>query len=263
MINKTKTISCSAIAAAGVLAALPGAVEAQTATAPVVGVDKENLIESGVFNLVDLGLHEQVVISGSIDSIASNDNGTPGDDSDDFAVITENNVTLTTPLGATGTATYVLEITSGSLAGVVQEVSTWTSNTLTIPQDLASEGLVAGTTYKIRPAATIASVFGATNTVGLLEGTSTSADQILIPDGVGGFDFYYYSPGGGFSTEGWRKVGAGDADFSATPIIYTDAIFVNRRGGSNFTLTQSGEVSGVEMQHGFTVRFRVYRSQSH
>lgn len=241
MINTTKTISRTAIAVAGVLTALPGVVEAQTAAAPVVGTQTQTLIQG--FNYIGLTLHKEIIVSGTIDAVASNDNGTAGDVSDDYGIITENDVALTTPLGASGSATYILEITSGSLSGTIQEVTSWTNNTITIPDDLAAESLVSGTTYQIRRACTIADVFGPSNSAGLKPTAafnSTEADLIYLPDGMGGFKQYYYSSHPSYS--GWFQVGGAGAATEA--IIYTDGFFIDRRSGS-LSFKVSGSVKSV------------------
>lgn len=243
MITKNKLMPCSAIAAAGVLAGLPGLVEAQTAAAPVVGVNEQTLLD-GQFNLVGLNLHNDIIISGSFDAVVSNDNGTSGDLSDDFSTLTENDVTLTTSLADSGSATYILEITSGSLAGTIQEVTSWTGNTITTPDDVAANGLVAGTTYAIRKAATLQQVLGDSTGPGtnnVVIGSSFAvgtADVVWVPDASGEYTKYFFQPD---PVNAWRNDTDGVAVTADVPLVHADAFFVQIRNGQK-TLPLSGAV---------------------
>jgi len=198
-------------------------------------------LKSGQFNLIGLTLHQPIIASGSITAASSDNNGTPADISDDFSVFTDSAINFGVTLTA-GT-TYILEITDAAdagLNGTLQEVTVWSGNTITTPQDLFADGLVVGDRYQLRAASTIADVFGATNTAGLSSGTSaTVADNIYLPTELG-FDVYYYSTGG-FFTVGWRKIGAGNADFANQPIFPADGFYILRRG-SDLDITHTGAV---------------------
>ncbi len=69
---------------------------------------------------------------------------------------------------------------------------------------------------------------------GLADGSSTSADQVLIWNPVlNGYDTYYYQTIGVGGT-GWRKGGDRVDDASATPIPVGGAVIVNRKGATGF-----------------------------
>jgi len=161
-------------------------------------------------------------------------------DSATATTVTDAAVNFTTTL--TSGRTYILEITNGSGDGTIQEITTWSGSTLDVPANLT--GIVTGgtTTYKLRPAATVGSVFGATNSAGLLASANADpaeADVIYIPDGNGGFTQIFYSSAEGFT--GWYDT-VNFADATNTPLVYADGFLLQRRGGTNLTLTIVGEV---------------------
>jgi hypothetical protein len=67
---------------------------------------------------------------------------------------------------------------------------------------------------------------------GLAAGFSTTADQVLIYNGVN-YDIYYYSSGGSPGS-GWRKVTGDTADASATPIPAGSSFLVKRINPGSF-----------------------------
>jgi len=66
--------------------------------------------------------------------------------------------------------------------------------------------------------------------------SSTAADSLLVQNEGGSFDTYFYSTGGFFGI-GWRRVGAGNTDFSDFEI--PSAFVVRRVGDDNFNLEVS------------------------
>ena len=217
-----------AAAAAIALAAAP-TVSAQAFSNPT-GYVTETL-RAGQFNLIGLTVHQPVEVAGTFDTVSG---------------------TTLTSVGAfsglTAGSTYILEITSGAAEGAVQEITTFDANSITTPDDLSAQ-LTTSDTYAIRKASTINDVFGENNESGLL-GTDTftasNADNILIPNASGGFTTYYYSNSPSF--EGWLT---GTSEAGGTPIIYTDAVFVFRRGNSpadDLDLVVSGAVKTSDTQ---------------
>lgn len=210
-----------ALAGALTIATSPGAV-----TDPV-GYTTETLL-AGQFNLVGLSVHESVLASGTLTGVAATS-------------VTDTNADFTTSL--VGANVFILEITSGASAGVIQEITAFTATELTTVVDLGAVGVQAGDTYEVRPAATIGTVFGADNEAGLLAGTATTADVVWVPDGSGGFSQYYRQAAQPpfVPTEQWAQVGQSGSAADA-PIIYADAIFVQRRGATDLEVVIAGEV---------------------
>ena len=198
---------------------------AQVYTTPV-GYTTQTL-KAGQYNLIGLNVHGTTVFSGILNSKPTSTS------------IADTEATFTSSLAS---GVNIIEITgSGPNSGAIQEFTTFTATEIQgLPSSFVA-ALAGDEPYRIRPAATLSSIFGATNQSGLLGGNSNTADLILIPNGSGGFTSYFYSTGG-FAGIGWRKVGGGSTNFAADPIVYTDAIFIQRRGLTDLDLVLNGEV---------------------
>lgn len=198
-------------------------------------------LKAGQFNLIGLTLHEAITVSGKFSAVAG-------------TTLSDSNVAFDTVL--TSGKTYVLEITSGALNGTIQEVTAWSGNDITTPDDLTVGGAVVAVddTYQLRPAMTLADVFGADNTAGLLGGaSSTLADNIYLRK-PGGFDTYYYSTGGFFGV-GWRKVGGGATDYADQPVMLTDSFYIFRKGDADLDFVLTGTVKTVKTSTAITETF--------
>jgi hypothetical protein len=203
------------------------AMHAQATTTPV-GYTTETLAQG--FNLIGLTLHQPVSTSGAFTTVAD-------------VGVTDTNGDFITALGASGSATYILEIKTGALAGSIQDITEWTATTLTTPDDLLAAGALATDTYSIRKATTIADAFGESNTAGFLAGNASSADIIWIPNGSGGFDKFYYAVNfAPILSAGWKNVATGNTDQSDKAIVYADGILVERKGVSDLSVTFTGSV---------------------
>ena len=212
-----KFLSYSLLAAA----AAAGVSLADTATTTPVGYTTTTL-PSGATTLMGTTLHSPVLASGVITGETS-------------ASISDSAVNFGTLL--TAGSTYVLEIEGG----VIQEVTAWSGSTLTT-QDVTSYVTPNTTKYKLRKAATIASVFGATNSAGLTAtatGNAGTYDQVMVLNAAGNafITCFYYNDG---SVQGWY-----DSDYNDVtnkPLVYADAFYVRRIAGAPVNLVISGEV---------------------
>jgi uncharacterized protein (TIGR02597 family) len=141
--------------------------------------------------------------------------------------------------GANGS--YFVEITNGTNAGATFDIQATTAatKTITLAQSLPA-GAAAPLVFKVRKHWTIGSVFGPANEGGLGGGDSTSADQLLIFNGVG-YDTYYYQTSG-LGGVGWRK--AGDASTNAANAILfpEDGIIIKRKQAGNVNVVLLGAV---------------------
>ncbi len=97
-----------------------------------------------------------------------------------------------------------------------------------------------GTTYKIYPHWTLASLFGATDQAGLKAGSSTTADQLTIVNAAGAATYFYSS--GGAVGAGWRKVGGGTNDYSSQNLYIDQGIAYSRNVTTNLTVQLVGGV---------------------
>lgn len=216
----------SSIATTLLALALTGASQAQTAvyTAPV-GYTTQTL-SKGV-NLAGLTLHSPTLSSGTFSAVA----GTS---------LTAPNLSLNPAAGRT----YILEITSGTLAGVIQEIpaASISGTTITTSQNLASLGLAVGNSYKLRLAPTLEEVFTTTPLTngGVLHAAlnATSADVVSIPNGAGGYDRYYLRSG---TTPAFRNVATNTVSPNV-PVIYVDGLTIDKKTTTAAALTATGEV---------------------
>ena len=207
---------------------------AQAFTSPVGYVT--HTLKAGQFNLIGLTVHNPIEVTGDFESVSG-------------TTLVDNDASFNTVL--TAGSTYILEVTSGSLTGTIQEFE-WTANssptTLVTSDNLGSDGLSANDTYQIRRAATISDIFGATNDRGLLGGTASSiADNIYIPNAQSGFDIYFYSTGGFFGT-GWRRVGDNSVDHKDQPIFMTDGFYIFKTVSDlEFVVSGAVKVEAVDL----------------
>jgi hypothetical protein len=205
---------------------------AQVYTTPA-GYVSETIKGNGAFNLIGLTLHEPIVVSGDVTSLSSN-------------AIQDTDINFDSVL--TAGKTYILTFTNGTQDGGVQIITSWgtsagkLSSELVTGVSLGSLGVTVGDTFILRPAATLSSVFGATNQAGLKTGDLLTADIIWLPLQTGGFAKFYYSAGSVFPpiAAGWKN--AAGAVATNQPIILTEAMFIQRREATDLTLTLSGNL---------------------
>jgi uncharacterized protein (TIGR02597 family) len=164
--------------------------------------------------------------------------------------ITSNNATWTdNQFASTPAPGYFLEVASGPKAGLLSLVVSCNdaSNTLTVADDLSAKGVANGVSFKLRRNWSIGSLFGPNNEAGLGQGTSTTADLILIwnPSKVGGagYDQYFYS-GGGILGSGWRLVGSSPANANQANalVLLDDGVVVKRLQAADVNIVVTGAV---------------------
>lgn len=211
---------------AGVALAAISSASAQENTTKPVGFRTET-IKAGVFNLMSADLTEAVSAAGTSTAIAG---GVISDDAADF----------TTTLAGEN-KTWVVQVTSGALDGVMTEVTVTSGTQLTSADDLAAAGFEAGDTYEVRAAKTLTDLFGAANEAGLTTGSGDTADIIWVPNGDGTFTRYYYKVGG-LGGDGWRSLSSPVTDESNAPIVATDAFFIQSRAAADKDLVIVGHV---------------------
>jgi hypothetical protein len=133
----------------------------------------------------------------------------------------------------------VIEITSGTAAGTVQDFITWNDTTITLPA--AIPGVVIGDTYNIRVVPTLQETFPS----GFLASASSAlnADKVWVPNGSGGYTKYYNRIT--VPPIGWRITTTGSNDTGAAPanipLLYADGILIEKKGVTK-DFVQTGEV---------------------
>jgi hypothetical protein len=197
----------------------PGALFAQT-TAKTTPVGYETLEVVSGFNYLGLRLHQPIIASGTLETVGSGS-------------VADTGATFTVQAGKT----YILEINNAS--GVISQFlgSAVAGDTITTADNLSLAGVTAGASYSIRESATLASVFGLTNSAGLEGGFGgiTGADVVFVPNGSG-FDQYYFDT----LEESWADVNGVAVNGAEIPLVYADGVVVS--ANNPLTLTVSGEV---------------------
>lgn len=142
---------------------------------------------------------------------------------------------------------YLFEVDSGNALGAVIPITSYnkTTGTITLNDDLSND-LEIWDHFTIRPSATLASVFGATNESGMgASASATAADQIWFPDGFGGFEqYHFYNANFSGPVNKWYSIVNGlsgqEVNPHQIPIYYPEGIII--KGNST---VNSFKVSGV------------------
>jgi hypothetical protein len=199
---------------------------------PVPGGFSSAGLQPGM-NLVGLRLHHNVVTQGRVAAVGK-----------DFAELTilDGPDKVKSDLPLTAGKTYILEITSGDQAGVIQEITRWQGVRLSLSDDLATAGVKPGDTFSLRPAASLNSVFHP-RTTGLLSGeNAATADNVLIPQGTTLAEFrrcFLLSLPDG--NTGWVDAATLEP-VGDVPLVYPDGLIVHRKGDTAVKITAFGEV---------------------
>lgn len=139
-------------------------------------------------------------------------------------------------------ATHFVQIVSGPNEGIAATITANTSDTLTTAEDLSTL-LAGGESFAIRKYTTIADVFGPENEAGLVGGANAgAADNILIPDGAGGFGFYYYKNAGLIGGTGWRSSASPSIDEANKILPFGEGFLVRRIASEDISLVVTGSV---------------------
>lgn len=196
-----------------------GALNAATTT-PVGYVTKA--LPANSYSFIGITLHNSVVSSGVLTGESAS---SVTADADFGSLLTSGNV-------------YILELEDGT----IQEITSWTGGTLNTPEDISGKVSPNTTSYKLRKAATISDIFGATNSAGITEDDdgdyTTGNDLIFVPQAGGAVKtVYYYNDG---DTAGWFDADGNDAGDLA--LVYADGFYLRRVAGDPVNLVISGEV---------------------
>lgn len=219
---KTKYIAILATLAA------TGLGMAQTAYTTPVGYTSQTLA-ANTFNLVGINLQKPTLASGLVTSISGAD-------------VVASAINFTTVLPAS--KTYVLEITSGTAAGTVQDFVTFSGSTITLPS--AVSGIAPGDKFAVRGADTLQELFPPGKLVISGNLNANAADKVWVPQGNGTYIRYFIK--GGASNPGWHTtpngsvIGEVAAITADIPVLYTDGLLVQTGASPITPLVLSGEV---------------------
>ena len=230
-----KTNTCAALLSLALLGA--GSVSAQEAKTDPVGfitltIAGGGSVTSPALSLISPTLTRPIAYQGLITAIAGTTitvSGTP------WAVGAFD--------GANGN--HYVEIVSTAVptrSGTMSDITaTPTTSTITTAGDLSVNQAAVGDTVRIRKDVTIADIFGATNSAGLLASDDAStADEILIYNGASFSAYFYYTGTPGFPA-GWYNVSTFEPAGS-TPIAPNEAVVIRRKASTPISLTSVGSV---------------------
>ncbi len=233
-----KTNTLKAAAAVGLSALLVGSAAAQESKSKPVGY--ETVGYTAGFNYVGIRLHEAPVASGASTTI-------------DFATVTVADGVADALVAGT---TYLFEATTGDAAGAVTTVESFDADadSVTLSDDL-SDNFADGDEFIIRPASTLASIFGDANDVANSGGGLTSTgsfgtcDQAWVPDGQGGFSKYAYVQGNPFTgtLTGWKDADGADVTAADTALIYSDGVILVGAAAGDVVVSGSVKLQSVAL----------------
>lgn len=188
-------------------------------TAYTTPVGYETLPVASGFNYLGARLHQPVVAAGTFETVGAN-------------TLTDDGAVFNLEAGAT----YVVEIQgSGQITQILGSAASGAS--ISTIDNLSAAGVANGASYKIRKAATLASIFGETNSAGLTAGFGSigGADVVFVSNGDGSFAQFYYD-----ELEGWADVNGVAVTAAEVPIVYTDSLIISANSPVNVTVV--GEV---------------------
>ena len=143
---------------------------------------------------------------------------------------------------------YFVEITSGTAAGVLSDITATNGSpsSITTADDLSSQ-LSGGESFKIRKHWTLESVFGpnpnTSNQVILGAGSGPSrADEVLVYDRSAQQYLTYYYKNSGTGGTGWRSTDSSFDDKSNTVLRVTDGMIIRRKLSAAVVLSLPGAV---------------------
>ena len=207
--------------------ALSGLVVGQGAFSMPSGYVSEPL-KANSLNIIGNGLQESVVDTGFVEKAESNQ-----------LTLSEHPKHPRKPLP--GNTTYIFEVTSGALGGVIQEITSDSiqGNVLTTPQDLTELGLQVSDSFKIRPAQLL-SEFCRKASDAISRGkdkTDPLADVIWVPDGQNSYGKYFIRS----SDSAVCSMSTGEP-VTDVPLINPDGLIIQKRGSAASILTLTGAV---------------------
>lgn len=132
---------------------------------------------------------------------------------------------------------HYLEITGGSFAGHISDITSNSSTQITLADDISTAITEGSTTVRVRPNWTFATAFGANNSAGFQGGTSSStADviEILNPK-TGVSSKYFYST----TNNRWQT---GFTDATNAPIPPDAGLRIERKGTASVSFKLVGDV---------------------
>lgn len=179
-------------------------------------------------NLIGLTMHKGIIGSGSVVSVEGRTLVPDGKGAE-----------LLGRLRA-GT-TYILEITSGTQEGSIQEITDWGDEGISTPDDLAKAGVQAGDKWSLRKAATLNSVIDPRLPGLKLTTLEEEGDVVFVPSGSSFGEFKRHVLVRIDDWTGWIDRESARPSGNA-PLVYPDGLIVLRKGAETVNLPMVGEI---------------------
>ncbi|MGK0185121.1 MAG: hypothetical protein ACI9R3_000896 [Verrucomicrobiales bacterium] len=136
----------------------------------------------------------------------------------------------------------IVKSTNGEAIGLLTDIVSHTATILTTADDL-SEWLIGGEQIVVREHHTLSSLFGASNDVGLEQGTNESADTIsVLRAGENASFSTYYFREAQLGGTGWRSSSNPFNNEENRAVRPTDGLYIQRSANSDLTVVMHGEV---------------------
>jgi len=231
-LNKLKI---PAVFALGLIVSVSQSKSQSTVSTPIVGFLKLSL-PAGKSALISFPLNQSPVVSG----VFSGKSGAVLSTSASLSALPA------TLANSDNEPLYYIELLSGANTGLLVEVLSKGSNTITVSSSDAAQ-LVGNESFQIKKFTTIADVLGADNSAGLLGGDSvTTSDVVWAVTGGSWRQYFFYNDGfgGEIDPPQWQSPGSisnkGDARIDPD-----QGVLVVRKPGSSTTVTITGQVKAT------------------
>ena len=206
-----------------------------TVSTPIVGFMKLSL-PAGKATLVSFPLNQSTLVAGSLTGKSGSTLSTQAD----LSTLPSN------LLNSDNEPKYYLEMTSGANTGLIVEILGKTSNSISVSSGSASS-FVGNESFQIKRFTTLADVFGATNSAGLLGGDSVTTSDVIWAVSNGSWkQYFFYDDGFGGDVDPlqWQTPGsfASKGDARIDP---DQGVLVIRRAGSDTSATITGVVKST------------------
>lgn len=226
----------SSFLASGLILLAPQSYSQSKVSTPIVGFLKLSL-PAGKAALVSFPLNQSPLVSGTFSSKSGQVLSTSA----------SLNALPANLANSDNEPLYYIELTSGAKSGLLVEILSKGSSTLTVSTADASE-LVGNESFQIKKFTTLGDVFGANNSVGLLGGDSiTTADTIWAVTNGTWRQYFFYDDGFGGEIDPmqWQTTGSG-ANKSDARIDPDQGVLVVRKPGAGKTVTITGQVKATQ-----------------
>jgi uncharacterized protein (TIGR02597 family) len=234
-VQSTSNIPGSLLVAAGLFVSASQSNSQSTVSTPILGFFNLSLLE-GKASLISLPLNQASIVlgkffgkSGAVLSTSASLSSLP------TTLANSDNVPL-----------YYIEVTSGPCSGLLLELLSKGSTSLTISSADASQ-LTGSESFQIKKFATLSDVFGSINPAGLLGGDSpTTADVVWAVTNGSWRQYFFYNDGFNGETDPRQWETPGSSVYKGDSRIDPDqGVHVVRKPGSNRTVTITGQVKAT------------------